>query len=327
MLVEAYLTAGGIAVYVIDATTESVTGHVKATGLSGTLFGGMVEDIVHNRAFVGGTNEIGILDTSKSPPVWDAGSVVSTVGTDSISLNVLTGMLFISDDGTNQIINTNHLPLNPKAFDSSFNTTDGNAFDPSTNILALSQEVGDDQTWVFNFNALDTTSSPATANNILVPGMQDEQFPIGDGPGGMLVINCETHQAVVADENGQNLKLVHLPTKSVSANTALNNNGQPGSHTTADAASAYTIAATIIPKGPGNTQLVMQGDPNSATIDPEHNYFYALAVPSDGGEATTLAPQYLLRIDLAHPKPPFGASPTGAKQWTPAGATAVIPLP
>jgi hypothetical protein len=323
MLVEAVLSAGGIGVYVIDATTKSVTGHVKATGLN-PGFGGILEDIVHNRAFVAGYSTIGILDTSKNPPVWNAGSVVSLSPansfTDSLSLNIATGMLFISGDGGNAIINTNHLPLNPKSFDSSFGITDGNAFDPSTNILALSQEVGADQTWVFNFNSLDTTVSPATANYVKVPGMGDEQPPIGEGPGGELVINCATHRAVVADEGGQNLKLLHLPTKSVPASTPLNNNGQPGSHTTADAASAYTIAATIIPKAPGSVQLYIQRDPNSATIDPAHNYFYALA--TDGGEN-----QYLVRVDLAHPTPPFGGSPTGTKQWTPAGATGVIALP
>ncbi len=322
MLVETFLTAGGVGVFVIDTATELVTGaSVKATGLDSGFFGGMLEDFTHNRAFVAGESTIGILDTSTTPPVWNAGSVVATVGTDSLSLNNSTGILFISGDGDNQIINTNHTPLVPKAFDSTFGVTDGNAFDPSTNILALSQEVGADQTHVFNFATLDRTVSPAIANNITVPGL-GEASPEGEGPGGMAVINCETHQAIVADEGGQNLKLLHLPTSPVPASTPLNNKGQPGSSTTANAASAFTIAATVIPKGPSSMQLIMRGDPNSATIDPAHNFFYALAV-----DFATETKQFLVRVDLSTPVPPLGGSPTGVTHWTPAGATTVIKLP
>jgi hypothetical protein len=213
------------------------------------------------------------------------------------------------------------MPLVPKSFDSTSGITDGNAFDPTTNILAVTPEVGADQTQVFNFATLDTTVSPATANNVTVPGL-GEIPPKGEGPGGMAVINCETHQAVVADENGQNLKLLHLPTSPVPASTPLDNKGQPGSGTTADAASAFTIAATVIPMGPSSMQLVIQGDPNSATIDPAHNFFYALAL-----DFATATKQFLLRIDLSTPVPPLGGSPTGITHWTPAGATAVIKLP
>lgn len=322
MLVESFLKKGGIGVFVIDTATKTVTGPaVEATGLNAGFFSGIVEDFTHNRAFVAGGTTIGILDTSTTPPVWNAGSVVTTVGTDSLSLNNSTGILFISGDGDNQVINTNHTPLVPKSFDSTFGVTDGNAFDPATNILALSQEVGADQTHVFNFATLDTTVSPATANNITVPGL-GEVPPEGEGPGGMAVINCETHQAIVADEGGQNLKLLHLPTSPVPTSTPLNNKGQPGTSTTADAASAFTIAATVIPKGPSSMQLVMQGDPNSATIDPAHNFFYALAV-----DYATETKQFLVRVDLSTPTPPLGGSPTGVIHWTPAGATKVIKLP
>jgi hypothetical protein len=322
MLVETFLKTGGVGVYVIDTATMTViAGPVKATGLDAGYFGGMVEDFAHDRAFVAGPNTIGILDTSATPPVWDAGSVVTTVGTDSLALNIATGMVFITGDGNNQIINTNKTPLVPKAFDSTFGVTDGNAFDPATNILALSQEVGADQTHVFNFAALDTTVSPATADNVTVPGL-GYLPPAGEGPGGMAVINCVTHQAVVADEYGQNIKLVQLPTSPVPASTPLNNKGQPGSGTTPNGASAYTIAAALIPKGPGKMQLVMRGDPNSAAIDPAHNFFYALAVDDATGTA-----QFLVRVDLANPTPPLGGSPTGTTHWIPAGATGVISLP
>jgi hypothetical protein len=322
MLVETFLKSGGIGVFVIDTATKTVTGPpVKATGLNSGFFGGILEDSTHNRAFVAGQTTIGILDTSTTPPAWNAGSVVTTVVTDSLSLNTSTGILFIGGEGVNQIIDTTHTPLVPKSFDSTSGVTDGNAFDPATNILAVSPEVGADQTEVFNFATLDTTVSPATANNITVPGL-GEVPPKGEGPGGMAVINCKTHQALVADENGQNLKLLHLPTSPVPASTPLNNNGQPGSGTTANAASAFTIAATVIPSGPSSMQLVMQGDPNSATIDPAHNFFYALAL-----DFATATKQFLVRIDLSTPVPPLGGSPTGIVHWTPAGATAVIKLP
>ena len=321
MLVETFLKNGGIGVFVIDTATKTVTGPVKATGLNSGFFGGILEDSIHNRAFVAGQTTIGILDTSTTPPAWNAGSVVTTVATDSLSLNTSTGILFIGAEGVNQIIDTTHTPLVPKSFDSTSGVTDGNAFDPATNILAVTPEVGADQTQVFNFATLDTTVSPATANNVTVPGL-GEIPPKGEGPGGMAVINCVTHQAVVADENGQNLKLLHLPTSPVPASTPLNNKGQPGSGTTADAASAFTIAATVIPRGPSSMQLIIQGDPNSATIDAAHNFFYALAL--DFATATT---QFLVRIDLSTPVPPLGGSPTGITHWTPAGATAVIKLP
>jgi hypothetical protein len=322
MLVETFLKNGGIGVFVIDTATRTVTGPpVKATGLNSGFFGGILEDSTHNKAFVAGQTTIGVLDTSTTPTAWNAGSVVTTVVTDSLSLNTSTGILFIGGEGVNQIIDTTHTPLVPKSFDSTSGVTDGNAFDPATNILAVSPEVGADQTEVFNFATLDTTVSPATANNITVPGL-GEVPPKGEGPGGMAVINCKTHQAIVADENGQNLKLLHLPSSPVPASTPLNNNGQPGSGTTANAASAFTIAATVIPRGPGSMQLIMQGDFNSAIIDPAHNFFYALAL-----DFATGTKQFLVRIDLSTPVPPLGGSPTGKVHWTPAGATAVIKLP
>jgi hypothetical protein len=202
MLVETFLQNGGIGVFVIDTAAKTVIGPpVKATGLNSGFFGGILEDSIHNRAFVAGQTTIGILDTSTTPPVWNAGSVVTTVATDSLSLNTSTGILFIGAEGINQIIDTTHTPLVPKSFDSTSGVTDGNAFDPATNILAVTPEVGADQTQVFNFATLDTTVSPATANNVTVPGL-GEIPPKGEGPGGMAVINCVTHQAVVADENG-----------------------------------------------------------------------------------------------------------------------------
>jgi hypothetical protein len=145
------------------------------------------------------------------------------------------------------------------------------------------------------------------------------------------VINCSNHQGLVADEFGDNFRLIHLPLTPVSG--ALNNNGQPGSGTTADAASAFTIAAAIIPKGNVNgtpTQLGIVGDPNSLTIDPAHNFGYMLADTEtffhNWAGGTTL-PLFLIRDDLS--KPVFGGSPTGGPNgktfWTPVGQA--IPMP
>jgi hypothetical protein len=243
-------------------------------------------------------------------------------GTDSLSLNVATGLIFISGDGNNQIIDTTKSPLVPMIFNSTFGITDGNAFDPSTNILLLSQEVGADQTVAFNFATLNTASPPATARNITVPGLGEAE-PIGEGPGGQAAINFMTHQAVVADEFGQNFKLIQLPVAPVAG--PLNNN------TPVDPASVYTIAAAVIPKGVVGgvpTQLAILGDPNSLTIDSANNVAYMLADTIAGFHNWTPGsslPLFLVRVDLSKPVP--GACPIAAcgPKWFP--VSVAIPLP
>jgi hypothetical protein len=322
VLVETVLGGGGIGIFEIDTNTMTVVGGaVMATGLTVDISrGGILMDVTKNRAYVAGAGELGILDTSTSPPTWNAGSVISIFSPDSMALNLKTGLIFITDDGGNQIVDASGATLGaPQDFDSTFGITDGVAFDVTTNIMVLSQEVGSDQTHVFNFATLDTTMTPATADNVTVPGIPSEIPPIGEGPGGMAVINCNTHQAIVADEGfetdeGINIKAVQLPANPVAG--PLNNNGQPGSMTTADAASAYTIATAALPPD-GETVVGMDGDPNSATMDPTHNFFYAL-----GNQAT-----YLIQVDVSNPV--FGASPTGGADtmtfWNP--PTVYVPLP
>jgi hypothetical protein len=295
--------------------------------------------VLNNRAFVAGRSQIGILDTSKNPPVWNPTSVVPTVGTDSLSLNLFTGILFISGDGNNQIIDTTKLPLNPMAFNSTFGVTDGNAFDAVTNILVLSQEVGADQVWAFNFDTLNTATPPATADYVRVPDVcpgggpscVGESPPLGEGPGGETAINCSTHQAVVTDEYGQNLKLIQLPTAPVPG--ALDNNGRPGSGIPADAASVFTIAGTVIPQGSVNgtpTTLGILGDPNSLGVDPARNFAYMLAdtiTRFHTWQPGSTTPLFLIRVDLS--KPVIGANPTGgvngSTKWTPASAAIRLP--
>ncbi len=181
--------------------------------------------------------------------------------------------------------------------------------------------MGADLVHVFNFASLNTGTTPATANNVTVEGVPSELPPIGEGPGGMAVINCNNHQAIVADEGfetdeGTNIKAIQLPSKPVPSGTPLNNKGQPGSGTTADAASAFAIATAQLPKN-GELTVGMDGDPNSATIDPAHNFFYAL-----GNQAC-----FLIRVDVSSPV--FGASPTGGVDgttfWNP--PTVYVPLP
>lgn len=327
MLAEAANTmTHAITIFEIDTTTMSLKSMVPAPGITlESAWGGILMDFLNYRAFVAGSYGLGILDTSTSPPTWNANSVVAIPdGTDSLSLNVATGIIFISGDGNNQIINTTTTPLVPMRFNSTFGITDGNAFDPSTNILLLSQEVGADQSVAFDFATLNTTSPPATARNITVPGLGEAE-PIGEGPGGQAAINCRTHQAVVADEFGQNLKLIQLPVPPVDNNTIVS--GPP-----VDLASVYTIAATVIPKGivaGVPTQLTILGDPNSLTIDAAHNVAYMLADTIAGFHTWTPGsslPLFLVKVDLSNPVP--GACPIPVcPKWFPVSVAIPMPMP
>ncbi len=334
-------TSGPVTIYEIDTSSQSVSNTVAATGLIETYHaglgnptaggGGLVENFKANKAIVAGSQTVGVLDTSTDPPTWDSSSVIGLsdfpAGSfpfqpflDSISVNSNTGIMFASNDGGDDIIDTSSSALTPALFFPSvqFGITDGNAFDIGTNILILSQEVGADQSWAFNFATLDTSSSPASADYVQVPGLGEAE-PIGEGPGGQAAVNCATHQATIADEFGQNLKLVHMPSKPVPG--AFDNNGQPGSATTADAASVYTIAGAIIPKGDVGgtpTQLEMVADPGTEVVDNTHNLMYALAAPNYVPQAWNIGstgPLFLIRVDLS--KPVLGACPVCAKQWLP----------
>ena len=324
MLDEVAETAGGVGLAVIDTATKIVSGAtISLDGLTyANYFGGLIEDPTRKQAIVAGTTNLGVLDTSVNPPVWNAASVVTTLGTDSIALNLVTGILFVSDDGEAQIIDTGKTPYVPVAFGANFafGIADGVGFDLATNVMVLSPEGGSDEAWAFNFATLDTTASPATADSVKIPGL-GESGNIGEGPGGSVAINCTTHQAVVADERGgDNFKLLQLPTAKVAG--ALDNNGQPGSGTTADAASVFTIAAAQIPQGliSGTpTDLGMGVNAHSIAIDEAHDLLYSTATASNS--------EFLVQVDLS--KPVLGASPTGGVDgktfWTPVGAA--IPLP
>ena len=136
---------------------------------------------------------------------------------------------------------------------------------------------------------------------------------------------------MVADEFGQNFKLIQLPAAPVAG--ALDNNGRPGSGTKPDAASVVTIAGGIIPKGlvAGTlTQLGIVGDPDSLAIDPTHNLAYMLADPGIEFHEWPIGlktPLFLVREDLSSPV--VGASATGGVDgktfWKPASAAIAMP--
>ncbi|MGB8413355.1 MAG: hypothetical protein WCE23_11065 [Candidatus Binatus sp.] len=326
---EGVFADGSVSIFEIDTTTQAVINTIPCPGITqdGT-WGGIVVDPVRNLLVVAGTSTIGLMDTSVEPPVFNAASVVSVAGTDSLSLDTTTGILFVSTDGTNQIINIANLPLVVLAFEGTDATTDGVGFDPATNILLQTDEVGADHGTAFNFATLDTSVTPATALHIGFDGL-GVLPPLGEGPGGQAVVNGVTHQGVISDEFGQNLKMIHLPVAKVAG--ALDNNGQPGSSTNPDAASVFTICATIIPKGDVDgtpTQLGIVGDPNSLSIDVKNNLAYMLAdtLPAYHSWANDHDPTpalFLVRVDLSAPV--LGGSPTGSTQWNP--TSVAIPMP
>jgi hypothetical protein len=116
-----------------------------------------------------------------------------------------------------------------------------------------------------------------------------------------------THQALVADEFGHNLRLVQMPTAAITG--------------AATAANAFTVAATVLPKpliSGTATQLGMRGDPNSVTIDPARNFGYVLADTSTNFHNFNVDfPLFLVRVDL-------GSAVQGTP-WTP--SMQAIPMP
>jgi hypothetical protein len=338
MLAEARDPANRVHIYEISTSEVQVEGSIVATGLTDSgMSGGMVEDFKRNRAIVGGDTVLGLLDTSVSPPLWNPASIVNLEGMgitlDSIAVNSDTALLFISSLGANLLIDTSRVPLMmPVGFqiDPNESFSNGVAFDFKTNILFQSQMNGADSSYAFNFNTLNMEAMPAYASNVYIGGLGTLP-PTGQGPGGLTVVNCVNHQGLVVDQFGQNLKLIQLP--KLPPTGGLDNNGQPGSGTSPDAASAYTIAAALIPKGMVDgkpTQLGVVDNPSSLAIDPVRNLGYMLAdtVPAAHpwmpGAAT---PLFLVRVALSNPV--FGASPTGGVDhhtfWNP--ASAAIPMP
>jgi hypothetical protein len=355
MLAEARRAEDHVMIYEIDTATASVSHVVEATGLVQTVegpvkniwgpvrlqpaAGGMVENLLTNQAIVAGTTTLGILDTAHSPPQWDAHSVVNLdLKAESFALNSRTGILFISNLGSDALIDTTRKPLKeiPFARVPDAGVTDGVAFDIDTDIAVHPEFDGSDQIYAFNFGTLDLAARPAVADAVAVPGLGFIPT-IGPVPGGQVAINCATHQAVVADGFGPNFRVIQLPAEPVEG--PLNNRGQPGPGATAGAASVYTIAAASIPAGKfGGPQALMGlvGDPSSLTVDPMRNLAYMLADdgifyhPWQPGSVRRITrniarwlsprPLFVVRVDLS--KPVFGAGPNGGFDgktfWKPA---------
>jgi hypothetical protein len=336
ILAEARDSSNQVHIYEIDPATQSVVNAIVATGLSdnGTS-GGIVENFIHDTAIVAGTSNLGILDTSTSPPTWNPPSILNLgpdTTLDSIALNPNTGLLFISNLGNNFVIETNSMPLDAISFqiDPNESLSNGIAFDLGTNILFQTQMDTADSSYAFNFRNVDLTASPAFATNVYVGGLGFLD-PVGLGPGGLAIVNCVTHQGFIADQFGQNFKLIQLPKRTVKG--GLDNSGQPGTNTRPNGSSAYTIAASLIPMGSVGgvpTQLVVIDDPSPLAIDPERNLAFMLGdtnqTPHPWMPGST-TPLFLIREDLSQPV--FGASPTGGVDgktfWNP--ASAAIPLP
>lgn len=337
ILAEARDGANQVHIYEIDLATQSVVSSTLATGLSHTgMSGGIVEDFVTNQAIVAGTSDLGILDTSTSPPTWNPASIIDLsameITIDSIALDSFTGLLFISNLGNNIVVDTENSLLTPIVFqiDPNESLSNGVAFDVETDILFQSQMNKSDSSYAFNFRNVNLVASPAFATNVYIGGLGFLE-PVGQGPGGLAIVNCVTHQGLIADQFGQNFKLIQLPKRPVKG--GLDNNGQPGTNTLPNGSSAYTIAASVIPMGEVGgtpTQLGVVDDPGSLAIDPKRNLAYMLADtdlaphPWNPGAGT---PLFLIRVDLS--RPVFGASPTGGVDgktfWNP--ASAAIPMP
>ena len=164
MLADARRADDHVLVYEIDTATASVSNVVEAKGLIQQVpipakniwgpvriqpaAGGIVENLRTHQAFVAGSTTMGILDTTHSPPVWDPESVITLgLNAESFALNSNTGLLFISNLGTDVLIDTVRSPLKeiPFARVPDQGVTDGVAFDISTNIVIHAEFDGSDR--------------------------------------------------------------------------------------------------------------------------------------------------------------------------------------
>ncbi|MEO8313102.1 MAG: hypothetical protein ABI520_18165 [Caldimonas sp.] len=283
------LAANGssIVVHVIKSSDNTVEFSIPATGLSfNGSFGGVIVDGKRNHVVVAGTSTIGLLDISTATPTWSAASVINVGGTDSFSLNSETGVIFVSSDGSMKTVDSTVTPMTQRVYSASLGTTDGVAFDTLTGMMIITPEF-QDKAFVINMNELPATGTGA-APTLDVPGL-GTTAPVGEGPGGQVAVNVLTHQGLVADEFGHNLRLVQMPTAPITG--------------AATAANAFTIAAAILPKpviSGTATQIGMRGDPNSVTIDPARNFGYVLADTQASFHGFNVNfPLFLVRVDLS----------------------------
>lgn len=313
---EAATSGGAVKVYVVDGTQTAnadmalnypVVQTITMTGVTHSgMFGGIIANPLSKQVVVAGSYNMALLDISGVSAVQIPNTITSVSGTDSIALNMTNGILFNSSDGSRQIIDT---VVNPTlsslaiySFGSPGFTNDGIAVDPATDTWVLSQEVGSEQSFVFNFAGL--TAATANTAPYLTIATNTWTSPRGEGPGGQTAINVQTHQAVVADEFGHNFRVLQLPKTSY--------NGTPST------ANAYHLASATLPKANINgtqTQLGIIGDPNTLSVDPVGNYAYMLADTNSNYHqwcvGCSTSPLMLVRVDLS------SVPSTAGSAWVP----------
>jgi hypothetical protein len=312
---EAATSRNGVNVYVVDGTVSGnadpalnypVVQTVAMTGVTHSgSFGGIIANPLKKQVVVAGSYNLALLDISGVSAVQIAGTFTNVSGTDSIALNMEDGILFNSSDGGRQIIDTVINPtLNSLAIYSFGNpgfTDDGIAVDPATHSWVLSEEVGSERAFVFNFAGL--TAATASSAPYLTIASNTANYPTGEGPGGQTAINVQTHQAVIADEFGHNFRVLQLPTAAYT--------GAPST------ANAYHLASATLPKALINgasTQLGIIGDPNTLSVDPVGNFAYLLADTRPSYHTWCVActsPLLLVRVDLG------GLPSTAGGAWSP----------
>src|SRR6185295_19559504 len=175
------LAANGqnLVVHVIKSSDNTIEFSVPATGLSFSgSFGGVIVDGKRSRVIIAGTSTVGLLDISTATPTWSAASVIQVPGTDSISFNSETGVLFISSDGTMRTVDSLATPMTQRVYQASLGTTDGVAFDILTGLMIITPEF-QDKAFVINMNELPATGT-APAPTLLVPGI-GFSAPVGEG--------------------------------------------------------------------------------------------------------------------------------------------------
>ena len=158
------------------------------------------------------TSSLGLLDVSVSPPVWKPDLIFNINGTDSIPFNSITGGLFNASDGRMQVTGTLVSPMTKRSYSShglSMGTTVGFASDTLTALSIIDPEFQDIR-FVLLMNELSATTA-AAAPGAKVNGLGATNT-VGEGPGGPAAVILLTHQAVIDDEFGENLKLLQMPT-------------------------------------------------------------------------------------------------------------------
>lgn len=160
-------TDNTVAVFIVDADTITMEEQPIPTTLIYTgRFGGVLVNPLTDKLILGGTGQVGVMDISLTPPVFNDDSIIVVDNTDSLSLNFETEIVFVAEDGVNVVIDTSAIPLKMYSFQSATGTTDGNAFDNLTNTLIVDPEF-EDRTIVCKFEELTLVEENASATDLV----------------------------------------------------------------------------------------------------------------------------------------------------------------